>query len=218
MNRVIYPLDHNLQDSRSRKMLDLADRKTEKARTEHAAATKGLPFQRGDVLFHSIHGLCVVKGIVGKHSGLEGLSYWIEPARSGKHLSRYFVGVHQAIQSGFHRPISKREIESLFESFHGGKTEPKNFSHEDYSFRLRTISQGNTAQAFAKVLQMAVSKRLYCDRGESKLVKHAAEALAQEIAVVLKITVKKAFSLIKKHLRSHLAVHPWLNDILTYKD
>jgi RNA polymerase-interacting CarD/CdnL/TRCF family regulator len=199
-------------------MLDLATRKTKKARTEHAAATKELPFQRGDVLFHSVHGLCVIKGIVGKPSGLEGLSYWIEPVHPGKHLSRYFVGVHQAIQSGFHRPISKKEIKSIFESFRCGKTAPENSSREDYSFRLRTVAQGNTAQAFAEVLLMAVSKQLYCDRGESKIVKHAAEALAQEIAVVSKITVQKAFLLIKKHLRSHLAVHPWLGDILTCKD
>jgi RNA polymerase-interacting CarD/CdnL/TRCF family regulator len=199
-------------------MLDLADRKTEKARAEHAAATQGLPFQRGDVLFHSIHGLCVVKGIVGKPSGLEGLSYWIEPARPGKHLSRYFVGVYQAIQSGFHRPISEKEIEGIFVSFRCGKTALEHFPNENYSFQLRTVSQGNTAQAFAKVILMAVSKQLYCDRGESKIVKHAAEALAQEIAIVLKIPVKKAFSLIRKNLRSHLVVHPWLGDILTYKD
>jgi RNA polymerase-interacting CarD/CdnL/TRCF family regulator len=199
-------------------MLDLADRRTEKARTEHAAATEGLPFQRGDVLFHSIHGLCLVKGIIGKPSGLEGLSYWIEPARPGKHLSRYFVGVYQAIQSGFHRPISKKETEDIFVSFRCGKTEPENFPNENYSLRLRTVAQGNTAQAFAEVLLMAVSKQLYCDRGESKIVKHAAEALAQEIAIVLKISVKKAFSLIRKNLRSHLVVHPWLGDILTCKD
>jgi RNA polymerase-interacting CarD/CdnL/TRCF family regulator len=203
---------------RSNKMLDLADRKTKKARTKHAAATKGLPFQRGDMLFHSIHGLCVVKGIVGKSGGLEGLSYWIEPARPGKHLSRYFVGVHQAIQSGFHRPISKKEIETIFESFRCGKTGVENFPKENYSFQLRTVSQGNTAPVFAQVLLMAVSKQLYCDRGESKIVKRAAEALAQEIAVVLKITVEKAFSLIRKHLRSHLTVHPWLGGVLTYKD
>ena len=199
-------------------MLDLADRKTEKARTEHAAATKGLPFQRGDVLFHPIHGLCVVKGIVGKPSGLEGLSYWIEPVRPGKHLLRYFVGVHQAIQSGFHRPISKKEIEGIFDSFRRGKAEPENSPNETFSFQLRTMAQGNTAQAFAKVLLLAVSRRLDCDRGESKIVKHAAEALAQEIAIVSKITVKKAFSTIRKHLRSHLAVHPWLGDFLTCKD
>ena len=94
-------------------MLDLSDRRTEKARTEHAAATKELPFRRGDVLFHSIHGLCVVKGVVGKPGGLEGLSYWIEPVRPAKHLSRYFVGVHQAIQSGFHRPISEKEMKDI---------------------------------------------------------------------------------------------------------
>ncbi len=199
-------------------MLDLADRRTEKARTEHAAATKGLPFQRGDVLFHSIHGLCVVKGIIGKPSGLEGLSYWIEPVRPGKHLSRYFVGVYQAIQSGFHRPISEKEIEGIFDSFRRGKLEPEIFPNENYSLRLRTVAQGNTAQAFAEVLLMAVSKQLYRDRGESKIVKHAAEALAQEIAIVLKVPVKKAFSLIRKHLRSHLAAHPWLGDVLTCKD
>jgi len=83
---------------------------------------------------------------------------------------------------------------------------------------LRTIAQGNTAQDFAKVLLMAVSKQLYRDRGESKIVKHAAEALAQEMAVVLRIPVKKAFSLIRKHLRVHLATHPWLGDLLTCKD
>ena len=199
-------------------MLDLEDRKTKKARTEHAAATKGLPFQRGDVLFHSIHGLCLVKGIVGKPGGLEGLSYWIEPARHAKHLSRYFVSVHQAIESGFHRPISKKEIEGIFASFRCGKTEPKSSPREDYALKLRAASQGNTAQAFAEVLRMAVSKRSYCDRGESKIVKHAADALAQEIAIVLKITVPKAFSLIRKHLRAHLAAHPWLGDILTYKE
>lgn len=199
-------------------MLDLADRKTKKARTKHAAAIRGLPFQRGDVLFHSTHGLCAVKGIVGRPSGLEGLSYWIEPIQSAKHLSRYFVGVHQAIQSGFHRPISKKEVGAIFESFHPGGKEAESFSQEDYSFQLRTVSQGNTARAFAKVLLMAASKQLYCDRGESKIVRHAADALAREIAVVLKITVPKAFSLIRKHLRSHLAAHPWLGDVLTYKD
>jgi RNA polymerase-interacting CarD/CdnL/TRCF family regulator len=199
-------------------MLDLADRRTEKARTKHAAATKELPFQRGDVLFHSTHGLCLVKGIVGKPGGLEGMSYWIEPVRPAKHLSRYFVGVYQAIQSGFHSPISEKEIEDIFASFRCGKTEPENSPNENYPLRLRTVAQGNTAQAFSQVLLMAVSKQLYCDRGESKIVKHAAEALAQEIAIVLKIPVKKAFSLIRKHLRSHLAAHPWLGDILTCKD
>ncbi len=199
-------------------MLDLADRKTEKARTEHAAVTKGLPFQRGDALFHSIHGLCVVKGIVGKPGGLEGLRYWIEPVRPGKHLSRYFVEVYQTIQSGFHRPISEKEIEDIFEYFHRGKSELKNDLNEDFSFQLRTIAQGNTAWAFAKVLLMAASGPENYGREEDRLVKHAAEALAQEIAIVSKITVKKAFSMIRKHLRSHLAVHPWLDDILTYKD
>ena len=208
----------NVQEIRRCEMLDLADRRTEKARTEHATATKELPFQRGDVLFHSIHGLSLVKGIVGKTSGLEGLSYWIEPVRPAKHLSRYFVGVHQAIQSGFHLPISEKEVEDIFASFRSGKTEPETAPNENYSLRLRTVAQGNTAQAFAQVLLMAVSKQLYCDRGESKIVKHAAEALAQEIAVVLKIPVKKAFSLIRKNLRAHLAAHPWLGDILTYKD
>ena len=199
-------------------MLDLADRRTEKARTEHAAATKELPFQRGDVLFHATHGLCLVKGIVGKPGGLEGLSYWIEPVRPGKHLSRYFVGVHQAIESGFHLPISEKEMEDIFLSFRRGRTEPGSFDRVDYSFQLRTIAQGNTARAFADVLLMAVSKQLYCDRGEIKIVKHAAEALAQEIAAVLKIPVKKAFALIRKNLRTHLVAHPWLGDLLTFKD
>ena len=203
---------------RSREMLDLANRKTKKARTEHAAVTERLPFQRGDVLFHSIHELCVIKGIVGTPGGLEGLSYWIEPVRPGKHLSRYFVGVHHVIQSGFHRPISKKEIEDIFEYFRRGESELKNNPDENFSFQLRTIAQGNTAWAFAKTLLLVASRRENYGREEGRLVKHAADALAHEIALVLKIPVGKAFSMIRKHFRSQLAVHPWLDDILTCKD
>ncbi|MFA7254716.1 MAG: hypothetical protein WC133_01285 [Candidatus Omnitrophota bacterium] len=199
-------------------MLDLADRRTEKARKDHAAATEGLPFQRGDVLYHSVHGLCVVKGVLGKPSGSEGMSYWIEPSRPGKHLARYFVDVEQAHLSGFHRLMTVQETEEIFESFRLGKMNPEENPTGDLCSQLRIMVHVNTPQAFAKMLLKSVSEKSDNTHGEGKLVKRAADALSQEIALVLKVSPKKACLMIRRNLRSHLSDHSWVDDILTPKD
>ena len=199
-------------------MLDLDDRRTEKARQDHATATEGLPFQRNDILYHSVHGLCVVKGVLGKPGGSEGMRYWIEPCRPGKHLARYFVDVRQSHLSGFHRLMTVAETEEMFESFRRGKMNSEENPTGDLCSQLRVMVKRNTPESFAEMLLKAVSFKSDNTHGEGKLVKRAADALSQEIALVLKVSPKKACSMIRRNLRSHLSDHSWVDDILTPKD
>lgn len=198
-------------------MIQSSLEKMEEIENEDSVVQDAPEFKENDVLLHPAHGLCKVKRLVNPRDGSNRLSYCLEPVRRSRSVPRFFVEVNHVASSGFHKPMALDEVKEILRYLRQGDTEQKEFVREDYVLQLRAISQQNTAFAFAKVLLYATSERLDYDPEERKIVKYAAEALIQEIAIVSNEPVKQVALVIKSHLQRYGSSHPWLHAILDRK-
>jgi len=161
-----------------------------------------IAFEAGDKLYHSRHGLCLIKEITRQNMlGRDDLCYCLEPLKEQYAKPRFFVSVDRVQEAGFHTPISKAEAMEILAFLKKGD-EAGRTQKEERAAQIRHLAKENTPGALAKVLlilsEVAGSDVSYEER---KILRRAAEGLSQEFSFILKISSRQASSLLRKSLR-----------------
>lgn len=169
-------------------------------------------YTEGQLLFHPLHGLCVVKALVNQPELSEGLCYWIEPRRPRGVSVRFFITVPHIHEAGFHIPISRKDAEEILTYFrNGGESE---VIREENEAKIHAFVRQNTAWAFAKALSiLSHSPVRERSREERKLLQRSIDGLVKEFAFVLEMSLAEASSLIKNNLK-YTKENEWVRNAL----
>lgn len=178
-----------------------------------SAVAEKTEFREGAVLFHPVHGPCVVKEILQKPE-LGGLCYWLQPREAGPARANFFVGVSRLRKEGFHPPLSTHKAKMIIEYLRKGPG--RNVSRpEDRIEQISSLIQDNTPLAFVKILHLL--SRVKTDKfmwKEREGLDHAIGGLIQEIAFVMKISAASAAGKVRQSLSRTLRANPHIRKLL----
>ena len=160
---------------------------------------------QGDLLFHTVHGVCRVDEIEREGSrSREALSYSLVPNSANKLKVRFVVPAASMKLSGFHVLISPKMAQEILECLKAGD-----------------FSSGSTEENQAWVLAKAIYDSSQDDLGlrdarKRQMLERSAVGLVGELAFVLKMTLKEAATSVKKSLGDPSQIKPMLLAALSH--
>lgn len=173
-----------------------------------------IAFETGDKLYHSRHGLCLIKEITRQNMlGRDDLCYCLEPLKEKCARPRFFVSVDRVQEAGFHTPISKTEAMKILAFLKKGNGTDRT-QKEERDAQIRHLAKENTPGALAKVLLILSDvAESHISHEERKILQRAAEGLSQEFSFILKISSQQASSLLRKSFR-YSQKNSWVKEVL----
>lgn len=168
---------------------------------------------RDDLLYHSAHGLCQVNEVIKeKRAGKEVFCYSIVPKATAKMRVRFIIADSDMETSGFHPPISTKEANEILKYL---KAQDAADSSENASKAARYPIQENHPWSLAKgILSFSCEDSEIKDQRKLQMLRRFAKGLVEELAFVLKISLKEMAMRIRKCLGSISKINPLVLDAL----
>ena len=151
---------------------------------------------QGDLLYHAMHGLCRVDGIVREsQSGREVLTYSLVPKTPNRMKVRFVVPAVDIEASGFHALVSLKGANEILEYLRAGDLGAAR--EEDQTWKL--------AKA---VLSSSQDSPEVKDVRKRQTLERSAKGLVRELAFVLKMTLKETAASVQKSLGNASKISP----------
>ncbi len=173
-------------------------------------------FKKGELLFHSVHGLCLVKEIVaGQGMGEEGPCYRIEPKRTYPFQSgqSFFISLNHVADSGFHVPMKAAEAEHILDYLREGVPRPDYEILQAEAGGRHLVHMSTPLEFATAILTILARKECEYGRQDRQIFKRSAEGLTREIAFALHIPMMEAGIRIRKSLAHTAKIAPWMKSI-----
>ena len=153
---------------------------------------------QGDLLYHSVHGLCRVKEIIEQgQSNKKALYYSLVPKLNTQMKVRFVIAVDDIEISGFHLLVSLKEANEILEYLKTDEADPSDFD------------QDNQTWALAKsILSFSHDKSEARDQRKRQILERSANGLVRELAFVLEIPVKESAAKVRKSLQRTSKINP----------
>ncbi len=158
----------------------------------------------GDLLFHSVHGLCRVERVTHP-----GPSYSLVPKIATKMKARFVISASDMEVSGFHGLISPREANKILHYLKAGNG--KNHSKSE----MPSSSQVHAWDLAQGLLSFAYDKFEAKDQKKRQALERSAKGLVGELSCVFKTTLKKTADRIQKNLGHGPRINPSVLSALT---
>jgi hypothetical protein len=148
----------------------------------------------GDLLYHSVHGMCRVKQVLKKTGN--SADYALVPQLTNRTNLRYVVPHESLEESGFRKPVSAEEAEQILSYFRTGK-------------RKEDLAANRITWAMAENMLTCSKETFQCKDQRTKMtLQKNAFGLVREIASVLNLPLRAAVNLIQKNLRGSSRLNP----------
>lgn len=165
-------------------------------------------FNIGELLYHSVHGLCRVNEIVRKkEANKEVLYYSLVPKLSSKMKHRFIIAAGDLAGSGFHPPVSLQEANKILDYL---KTTYITIDPADMDPKSEhSFAEDNTTWALAKsVLACSRNEAHAKEQKKRQMLQRAAMGLVREFAFVFGIPIDEAAAKIRKNLEQTSKINP----------
>lgn len=164
----------------------------------------------GDVLYHSIHGMCRVERIVKQNqSGQDTLSYSLVPKLFTRMKIRFMIPAEEIEKSGFHVPVSVDEADEILEYLKKGKVtadvRPQDIGRPSFA-------EENGTWALARSILSFVQGSDSRDSRKRQNIARTVKGLVRELAYVWDISVKDSAAKIQKNLEKTSKLPPVMLD------
>jgi hypothetical protein len=169
--------------------------------------TKGLmkkeKIASGDLLYHSVHGLCRVERVTRPSpSDQGGPSYSLVPKVAVKMKSRFVISAADLEISGFHNLVPRKEAMKILRYLKGGNG--KGRSETKVSGNLQ-----DQAWDLARALQtFAYDKFEAKDQRKRQALERSAKGLVGELSCVFKLTLKKTADKVLRNFGNTSRINP----------
>ena len=159
---------------------------------------------QGDLLYHSVHGLCRVDDVVkGDPTRDETPSYSLVPKTPNKMKVRFVVRAADIEVSGFHTLISEKKANEILQYLKAGN--------------LSAVCDGNPTWLLAKAILSCSQENLEVkDIKKRQMLERSAKSLVRELAFVLKMTLGQTASNIQKCLGNRTRISPFVLTALAH--
>jgi RNA polymerase-interacting CarD/CdnL/TRCF family regulator len=166
----------------------------------------------GDLLYHSVHGLCRVSQInKRKESGKEAIYYELVPHATNHMKLRFVIAESEIEGTGFHAPVSVKEANAILEYLKNGSVSIPSA----IGVKPRSFAEDNQTWALAKTI-------LSCSRNEAEAkeqrkrqtLERTARGLIRELAFALQISITEAAARVKKNLEKTTKLSPLVSTAL----
>jgi hypothetical protein len=164
----------------------------------------------GDLLFHSVHGLCRVERVTPPSSSDRGgPSYSLVPKIAAKMKSRFVISASDMEVSGFHGLVSPKEANKILRYLKvgNGKSRTESDASSTPQVHAWDLAQG--------LLTFAHDKFEAKDQRKRQALERSAKGLVGELACVFKLTLKKTSDRIQKNLGRGSRINPSVLSALT---
>ncbi|MSR77102.1 MAG: hypothetical protein EXS63_02590 [Candidatus Omnitrophica bacterium] len=161
----------------------------------------------GDLLYHSVHGLCCIKEIIKeKEAGKEKLRYALVPKLFSQMKLRFVIGADDVYASGFHTPVSLKEANAILEYLTRSQVTATPLKAEPTT--LNVFAEKNQTWALAQSLLSCSRDEMQAKEQKKRQTLHrSAKGLVRELAFVFEITAQEAAEKIRKSLERTLKVN-----------
>lgn len=168
-------------------------------------------FERGDLLYHGVHGLCRVDEITKQvEAGRTALYYSLVPKTVNRMKVRFVVPAAEIKISGFHTPITSREADKILNYLKVGriqKTSPAKLESD-------SAGQDQVWVTANQILSLARGNSEAKDHRRHQTFENSAKGLVGELALVYKIALKEAAEKVIKNLGHISKINPVVLAIL----
>lgn len=154
---------------------------------------------QGDLLYHSVHGLCRVKEVLNQNQA-DKKSYAIVPKLTSLAKVRFVVSAEDVKASGFHSPVSLAEANQILEYLKTGE---------------KTAKENETWSLAETILSFSHDKSEARDQRKRQILARSARGLIGELAFVLEITVQEVVAKMRKSLTRSSKINPLVLTALT---
>lgn len=169
---------------------------------------------RGDLFFHSSHGLCRVDELMKEnHAGKEVLCYSLVPKVATRAKARFIIEGASLQASGFHPLVTVPEANKILDYLSKGKVSEISPANE-LAAQSRS-SQSNHLWGLASEILSSCGQDL---EGKNKkrrqILERAVKGLVGEFAFVFKVTSQDAAAKIRKCLKNVSKTNPLVLTLL----
>ncbi len=169
---------------------------------------------QGDLLYHSVHGLCRVNEVIKQNSSSKDVSYSIVPKLPTHMKVRFVVSKNDIPVSGFHSPVSLKEANEILEFLKSGD-KAVNAAIADRKTAAPIVQENETWALAKAILTCAQDKSDAKDQRKRQMLERSARGLVRELAFVMAITVKETVTRIRRSLAHTSKINPLVLAALT---
>lgn len=165
------------------------------------------PIAQGDLLYHSVHGLCRVDGLIREKAGKKVQSYSLVPKTVSKMKIRFLIPAENLDASGFRSLVSTAEANDILKYLRGGESSavPTRFK-SNAGFMAEA---GNEIWVAANLILTFCRETLEIrDQRKRQALERSTKGLIGELAIVLKISLKDASGMVRQSLKENSRIHP----------
>lgn len=163
-------------------------------------------FVEGDLLYHSIHGLCRLDKVSSRNdAGKNGRFYSLIPHTFKRGNLRFNFSAEDMESTGFHALVTVTEAYAILLYFKKGLMELP----PDAPKLARSFSDDNQTWALARfLLSCALDQFEAKDQRKRQALKRAARGLILELSHVLQLPLTETIFQVRKNLESTNKLHP----------
>ena len=162
--------------------------------------------ERGDLLYHGVHGLCRVDEITKQNeAGKTALYYSLVPKTVNRMKVRFVISAADIKVSGFHTPITSKEADKILSYLKAGRAQ------KTLPEQLEPGSSANQDQVWVtanQLLALARGNSEAKDHRRHQTFENSAKGLVGELALVYKIALKEAAEKVRRSLGEVSKINP----------
>ncbi len=158
----------------------------------------------GDLLYHSVHGICRINEVV-KES--KDVSYALVPKTPNKMKLRFVIGAKDLQVSGFHAPVSSKEAAKILNFLKTSRAAGTPLDAEKKA--ERSFAEDNTTWALAAaILACSHDEAQAKDQKKRQTLQRAVTGLVKELSFAMEVSLKDAAAAVQKNLKRSTKLNP----------